>query len=226
MKVLIIEDNIRLTERIKTLLGRMYIVDTAFTGENGLSQALSGEHNVIILDLGLPDMSGLDVCQSLRRQGVNSPILILTATDDVLSRVQLLNHGADDYVLKPFSGAELMARIAALSRRQARTPMPAVLMVQDLEINTARREVRRSGQAISLRRKEFDILEYLVSNRGRAVSRDMILNHAWQDGVNSWNNTVDVHIKHLRDKVDRPFKQALIKTAYGIGYMVDDSPSK
>lgn len=225
MKVLVIEDNIRLTDRIKKVLEKAYIVAVSFNGEDGLNLALKEDYGVIILDLGLPDIPGLEVCKALRANDVDVPILILTAVDDVSSKVQLLSSGADDYLTKPFSGAELEARVAALARRQPRQMIADTLLVQDLEINTARREVRRSGIQISLRRKEFDILEYLVSNRGRAMSREMILDHAWQDGVSSWNNTVDVHIKHLRDKVDRPFRQPLIKTAYGIGYMVEDSPN-
>lgn len=223
MKILIIEDNARLAERIKNVLGKIFIVDIALTGEDGLNKVLSQEYNVIILDLALPDTSGLDICKSLRNQGVTTPILILTAVDTTRSRVQLLDNGADDYLTKPFEGSELNARIAVLIRRQARPSINDVMLVRDLEVDIQRRQVRRSGVLIPLRRKEFDILEYLVCNRGRAVSREMIINHAWQDGTDSWNNTVDVHIKHLRDKVDRPFPSPLIKTAYGIGYMVDDT---
>lgn len=223
MKILVIEDNVRLAERIKHMLGKVYIVTTTYDGESGLQSALHEDYGVVILDLGLPDIQGFDICKALRENSVDTPILVLTGVDDVLSRVQLLNAGADDYLTKPFNGAELTARIAALARRQARPLMADTMLVHDLEIDRARREVHRDGQLIPLRRKEFDILEYLVSNRGRAVTREMIISHAWEEGTESWNNTVDVHIKHLRDKVDRPFKQPLIKTAYGIGYMVDDT---
>lgn len=223
MKVLVIEDNDRLAERIKALLNRLHIVTVTHDGETGLHRALTNEYGLIILDLGLPGMSGHEVCKSIREHDVQTPILILTATEDVLSRVQLLNSGADDYLTKPFSSAELTARVAALIRRQARPMAAETLMVHDLELNRSRREVRRAGKEITLRRKEYDILEYLVTNRGRAVSRDMIINHAWHDNADGWNNTVDVHIKHLRDKIDKPFKQQLIKTAYGYGYMVDDA---
>lgn len=223
MKVLIIEDNARLAERVKSVLDKLYIVDIALTGEEGFNIALSVEYNVIILDLTLPDTHGLKVCQNLRNQEVATPILVLTAIDDTKSRVQLLECGADDYLTKPFESTELNARVAALIRRQPQPSLNDVMLVRDLEVDLGRRQVRRSGVLIPLRRKEFDILEYLVCNRGRAVSRQMIMNHAWQDGTDNWNNTVDVHIKHLRDKVDRPFHSPLIKTAYGIGYMVDDT---
>lgn len=223
MKVLIIEDNVRLAERIKFNLSKRYIVDIAHTGEAGTQQALNAEYNVIILDLSLPDTNGLEVCRDLRSQNLTTPILIVTATDDSNSKVLLLQSGADDYLTKPFNSDELSARVAALIRRQAQPIMTDVMVVNDLELDVNKRQVRRSGVLIKLRRKEFDILEYLVTNRGRAMSRDMIINHAWSEGSVGWNNTVDVHIKHLRDKIDKPFPSQLIKTAYGIGYMVDDT---
>lgn len=223
MKILVIEDNPRLAERIKSTLGKLYLTDVALTGEEGLHQGSTIDYNIIILDLGLPDMHGLKVCEALRDRGISTPIMVLTGVDDTGSCVQLLNSGADDYLTKPFDGAELNARLMALVRRQTHGKTNGVLMVRDLEIDVARRRVQRSGVTISLRRKEFDILQYLVSNRGRAVSREMIMNHAWENGRDSWNNTVDVHIKHLRDKVDRPFQDSIIKTAYGIGYMVEDT---
>lgn len=221
MKILIIEDNTRLAERIKSVLSKVYIVDSASSGEEGIDLACSTQYKLIILDLKLPDMNGLNVCSHLRKQKINVPILILTAANDIQSKVRLLGSGADDYLTKPFNMAELNARVVALTRRESQPLINNVLLVNDLEIDVARRQVRRAGMSISLRRKEFDILEYLVHNQGRAVSRDMIINHAWVDGSNSWNNTVDVHIKHLRDKVDKPFDEPLIKTAYGIGYMID-----
>jgi DNA-binding response OmpR family regulator len=225
MKVLVIEDNTRLAERIKDMMSKLYLVTTVATGEDGLSYALHEDYSLIILDLGLPDINGLEVCRTIRQNRMAAPILILTAVDDVVAKVQLLNNGADDYLVKPFKGPELVARAAALMRRRERPLMPDTLIVQDLEVNRARREVTRSGQLIKLRRKEYDILEYLASNCGRAVSRQMILSHAWEDGSEGWNNTVDVHIKHLRDKIDRPFGTPLIKTSYGVGYMIDDIKS-
>jgi DNA-binding response OmpR family regulator len=168
-------------------------------------------------------MHGLTVCKQLRKELIATPILVVTAFDQTKFKVELLQGGADDYLTKPFNGEELNARVAALIRRQSQPVLTNVMMVNDLELDVSKRQVRRSGVLIPLRRKEFDILEYLVSNRGRAMSRDMIINHAWVDGTAGWNNTVDVHIKHLRDKVDRPFSSALIKTAYGIGYMIDDT---
>lgn len=177
---------------------------------------------MIILDLSLPDKNGYDVCKALRAAHINTPVLILTGATDLATRVTLLNAGADDFVTKPFSVAELKARLGALLRRPPSIFNSDVISVQDLTIDSSRRRVERAGTPIPLRRKEFDILEYLVRNRGRPVTRAMILDHAWDGSKDTWNNTVDVHIKHLRDKIDRPFKSPLIKTAYGIGYLIED----
>ncbi len=221
MKLLIIEDNRSLAESLKKQLSKSYIVEVYRTGEDGLAHAVTGAYDIIILDLGLPDKHGYEVCKQIRIARVHTPVLILSAVSDVPSRVALLNIGADDYLTKPFSMAELKARIGALMRRVPEGYNENVLTASDLVIDPERRRVERGGVRIALRRKEFDILEYLVRNQGRPVTRSMILDHAWDGSKDAWNNTVDVHIKHLRDKVDRPFESALIKTAYGIGYMID-----
>jgi DNA-binding response OmpR family regulator len=223
MKILYIDDNRLLIDSVKKLLDTAYIVDFTCTGHEGIEKACAVKYTLIVLDLNLPDMNGLEVCQELRKAHVSAPILILTVHKDPLTSVRLLNSGADDYMTKPFNGDVLKARIAALLRRGQDMRQEKVIEVGDLSINLTRRQVSRSGRPITLRKKEFDILEYLVANHGHALTRSMILDHAWEAGTEGWNNTVDVHIKHLRDKVDRPFKKALIKTAYGIGYMVDDT---
>jgi DNA-binding response OmpR family regulator len=222
MKILLIEDNKSLAESLKKHLGKSFVIDAVGTGEEGLQQALVGGQDVIILDLSLPDKNGFDVCKALRAAHVNTPILILTGAADLATRVTLLNAGADDFLTKPFSVAELKARLGALLRRPPAIFTTDVMVVQDLTVDSTRRRVERAGTPIALRRKEFDILEYLVRNRGRPVTRAMILDHAWDGSKDTWNNTVDVHIKHLRDKIDRPFKTPLIKTAYGIGYLIED----
>lgn len=223
MKLLLIEDNKPLADSLKKQLGKTFIIDACHTGEDGLRQALNGSYDIIVLDLGLPDKNGHDVCRAIRANGVSVPILILTGVDDIESRVALLDDGADDYLTKPFNIAELRARLGALLRRPAALFTASLLTVDDLVLDPNRRSVVRAGVPISLRRKEFDILEYLVRNQGRPVTRAMILDHAWDGTKDAWNNTVDVHIKHLRDKVDRPFAFPLIQTAYGIGYMVDSA---
>lgn len=220
MKVLVIEDNPRLSMRIKQQLRRWYIVETASSGDEGLRLASTELFDMILLDLGLPDTPGLEVCRQLRVLLPNIPILIVTGIDTIESRVELLDSGADDYVTKPFDIDELRARINALARRRSRSDLADVIEVGDLTINPSHRQVVRSGRQIDLRRKEFDILEYLASNPGRVMTRQMIINHAWSSTSASWTGSVDVHIKQLRDKVDKPFTYPLIKTSYGVGYSV------
>lgn len=222
MKLLLIEDNRPLAESIKKYLHKTFVVVLSHDGEDGLQQALTGTFDAIVLDLGLPGKNGYEVCKNVRMNHVHTPILVLTGTDDVLSKVTLLNMGADDYITKPFHVAELRARLGALLRRAPDDYHSGKLTISDLTLDPDRRRVERRGVRIDLRRKEFDILECLVRNRGRPVTRSMILDYAWDGSKESWNNTVDVHIKHLRDKIDRPFKSRLIRTAYGIGYVIDD----
>ncbi len=223
MKVLCIDDNRLLMEGVKKHLSHAYIVDTAPNGYEGIEKACAVHYSLILLDLNLPDINGLEVCRILRNSNVKAPILILTVQKDPAISVQLLNCGADDYVTKPFNSEVLKARIAALLRRSHEVSEEKIIKLHDLTMNITRRQVWRSGVTIALRRKEFDILEYLLTNHGRTLTRSMILDHVWEAGTEGWNNTVDVHIKHLRDKIDRPFGRSLIKTAYGIGYMVDDT---
>ena len=223
MKLLLIEDNPRLAERISYHLRKSYVLDMVHTGQDALDKVQTIEYGVIVLDLGLPDMSGLEVCQKIRDMHRNNPILVLTGNADITDRVTLLNAGADDYVTKPFNTDELRARIAAVGRRQTRSHIRTHLTYRDLTMDIARHTVSRSGIEINLRRKEFDILEYLITNQGRIMTRDMIMDHVWSAHTNSWISTVDVHIKHLRDKVDRPFETSYIKTAYGLGYKIDES---
>ncbi|MDB5180279.1 MAG: DNA-binding response regulator [Candidatus Saccharibacteria bacterium] len=221
MKVLVIEDNPRLAERIKNHLHKLYLVETAHTGDEAIAIAITHTVDIILLDLGLPDMKGLEVCQKIRELGVVAPILVLTGVDDTIQKVELLDAGADDYMTKPFDADELKARINALERRRHRLPPDNKLEAIDLIMNPAQRTVSRSGQEIQLRRKEFDILEYLLKNKGRVLSRQMIINHAWTSSSATWTGSVDVHIKQLRDKVDRPFSTPIIKTTYGVGYSVE-----
>lgn len=220
MKLLVIEDNARLLNSLKKHLSKHFVLHCVQTGEEGIYQAEYEKYDVILLDLGLPDRTGQEVCQAIRKVGVDTPILILTVTNQVDTKVQLLNLGADDYVVKPFHISELIARIQNLGRRKTSDLTPNTLTVGDLIIDTGGRLVCRGGKVIQLRRKEFDILEYLARNRDKVLTRAMIMDHVWETGTNSWNSTVDVHIKHLRDKVDRPFPKPLIQTAYGIGYKI------
>lgn len=208
--------------RIKQQLQRLFIVEVAASGDEGLQLISTKGFDLVMLDLGLPDTPGIEVCRQIRSLSNDLPILIVTGTDTIESRVDLLQTGADDYVTKPFDILELRARIDALTRRRARGENIAKITIGDLVIDPSQRSVERSGERISLRRKEFDILEYLASNPGRVMSRQMIINHAWESTSTSWPGSVDVHIKQLRDKIDRPFSYPLIKTSYGVGYMVEE----
>jgi two-component system copper resistance phosphate regulon response regulator CusR len=223
VKILIIEDNPRLSERIKHHLQKQYLVEVARTGDEAIVIASSQTIDLILLDLGLPDMKGLEVCQKIRELGVVAPILVLTGIDLVEHKVELLNAGADDYMTKPFESSELKARIHGLERRRHRQPPEETLRISDLTLDPSTRTVVRAGVPIMLRRKEFDILEYLIKHKGRVLSRQMIINHAWVSTTVAWTGSVDVHIKQLRDKVDKQFQQKLIKTTYGVGYSISDT---
>jgi len=222
MKLLVIDDNRALIRSLKEFLGKDFVIDAASTAKDGLRLAAASTNDIIILDIGLPDGQGNEICKEIRASNVTTPIIILTAVSSIQSKVDLLTIGADDYLIKPFSLAELRARLFALMRRVPAEYNNTMLRSDDLAVDVAKRQVRRNGQDIKLRRKEFDILEYLMRNKGQAVTRTMIFNHVWESDKNRWHNTVDVHIKHIRDKVDRPFERQLIKTAYGIGYLIED----
>ena len=221
MKVLVIEDNPRLASKIKQQLCKWYLVETAQSGDQGLRMASTIPFDIVLLDLGLPDTPGLEVCRQIRSLSNDLPIMIVTGVDTVESKVILLENGADDYIAKPFDISELHARIDTLARRRRRSESVSTIALGDLVISPSSRTVTRAGQPIKLRRKEFDILEYLTTNAGRIMSRENIINHAWHSQNSSWVGSVDVHIKQLRDKVDRPFSYPLIKTSYGLGYMIE-----
>ena len=175
-----------------------------------------------MLDLGLPDIPGQRVCTAIRQADITTPILVLTGEMELDTKVTLFAAGADDYVTKPFSTSELHARLTALQRRGHFDEDAAyILKAADLRLDPLKRIVTRGGQRIILRRKEFDILEYLLRNKGKVVSRGMIIQNVWGGQTSSWHNTVDVHVKHLRDKVDRPFDVQLIQTEYGLGYTIN-----
>lgn len=225
MKLLCIEDNVELVESLHHFLTAGANVDSAHTGRDGLELANGNKYDAIILDLGLPDMSGLDVCLELRRANIQIPVLILSATQDANTKVALFEAGADDFLSKPFSIAELRARLFALLKRGNFAVAPGsshVLKVGNLTLDPLSQRVERSGKPIKLRRKEFEILEYLMRNRDNIVTRSMIMDNVWDSGSSSWNSTINVHIKRVRDKVDRPYKRKLIKTAYGLGYTIND----
>lgn len=225
MKLLCIEDNADLVATLRRLLISGSNISHAACGKEGLRLACGERFDAIILDLGLPDMTGLDVCLELRRRNIDVPILVLTRDRGSDSKVALFKAGADDYMTKPFIIAELRARLFALLKRANMDQVqenPPPLRIGTLTLDPFSRQVRRGRRPISLCRKEFDILEYLMRNHGKVVTRTMIMDNVWGSGCSTWENTVNVHIKRVRDKVDRPYKRKLIKTAHGLGYTIND----
>jgi heavy metal response regulator len=224
MRVLIIEDERKVADFIqKGMQQEGYAVDIARDGEDGAYQATSIEYDVVILDLMLPKLSGLEVLAGIRAHKLSLPVLILTAKGSLDDKVKGLDTGASDYLVKPFAFAELSARIRALLRRgHQETP---VLRLADLEMNTVTREVARGGTRIDLKPKEFSLLEFLLRNAGRPVTRTMIVEHVWDIHFNAVSNVVDVHINSLRSKIDRDFPVALIHTLRGVGYVLKDESS-
>ncbi len=218
MRILLVEDNRRLNASLRqSLVEDGYAVDAAFDGQEGEELAGLAPYDVIVLDIMLPVKDGLEVCRSLRQQRITTPILMLTARDTIDDRVQGLDSGADDYLVKPFAINELRARLRALLRRDA-TDKSGQLRVADLVLDPATHVVARGGQAISLTAKEFALLEYLMRNPGRVISREMIENHVWDYDFVSGSNVVDVYIRRLRRKIDDPFETKLFETVRGAGY--------
>lgn len=223
MKVLVIEDEHKIANALKEgLTQESYAVDVSYDGREGLNAARYEAYDLIILDRMLPGgMDGLEICQLLRSEGHHTPILMLTARDMVRDRVAGLNAGADDYVVKPFSFEELLARVRALLRRPHEA-LGETLHAADLTLNTVTKEVSRDGQSISLSAKEYALMEYLLRNKGKVLSKDTIITHVWDFDADILPNTVEVFITYLRGKVDRPFKgEPLIKTVRGFGYKIE-----
>lgn len=224
MRILIIEDNSLIAQTLRHNLREFYAVDICNTGKAGLNQAQSTKYDTILLDLGLPDIEGEKICKLLRKKAVKTPIIIISGKGEVDGKVELLNMGADDYVTKPFNLHELRARIDVAMRHTSNNSPSGAIEINELKLDPSSRTVIRYGDIISLRRKEFDLLEYLMRNRGQTLTRAMILEHIWDMNENLWANVVDVHIKHLRDKIDRPYGSKLIQTVHGVGYKIQSGP--
>ena len=223
MRILVIEDEHKIAGAIKRGLEQeRYAVDVEYDGDSGLGAALNETYDVMIIDRMLPgSVEGLDVCRQVRAKGIHTPIILLTAKDQVRDRVQGLNAGADDYLIKPFSFEELLARVRALLRRPAETK-GSTLQVGDLSLDTLSYKVTRAGQLIELSAKEFALLEYLMRNAGQVLSKDTIIAHVWDFDADILPNTVEVYIGYLRNKVDKPFKKPeLIRTLRGFGYKLE-----
>jgi DNA-binding response OmpR family regulator len=218
MRVLLIEDDRKAAKLLaKGLHEEGFVVDVAPTGETGEEQAFVNEYDVIVLDWLLPGKDGIAVCQALRARDLTTPILMLTARHSLADRVSGLSTGADDYLTKPFAFAELLARIRALLRR-ARVARPPILRVTDLTLDPASRKVTRGGVKIGLTSKEYTILEVLMQNAGETVSRTRLVERVWDEASEVLDNLVDVHVSHLRKKIDREPGSSLIQTVRGFGY--------
>jgi len=222
MRILVVEDEHKIANSIKRGLEQEgYAVDVAYDGEEGFDMASSENYGVILLDLMLPKMDGMAICKKLREEENHTPILVLTAKGEVSDKVDGLNSGADDYLVKPFAFAELVARIKALARRP-KEDLGTVLTVGDLTLDTVDFSVKRDGREISLSKKEFSLLEYLMRHKGKVVSKEQIMQNVWDYESDILPNTVEVFIGYLRTKIDRssPSKSALIQTIRGFGYKI------
>jgi two-component system OmpR family response regulator len=225
MQLLLVEDNREIAAALTRVLAADYTITLAETGAAGLRHLERGGYDLVVLDLTLPDTTGLAVCEAIRARGNTVPVLILTAETSIISKIQLLDAGADDYVTKPFSLGELKARLRSLQRRHCQLPPERPeLSVGGLTLDRTKHQVERGGQIIPLRRKEFALLECLMRHAGTVVTRSTLGNYAWQGADTPWTNTIDVHIKRVRDKVDKPFGgRPLIRTVHGLGYRFEAS---
>jgi two-component system OmpR family response regulator len=225
MRVLVVEDELKMAGLIRRgLVEEGHAADVASTGEDALWMAQAHPYEAIVLDVMLPSLSGFETCRRLRNSGVWAPVLMLTARDAVEDRVAGLDAGADDYLAKPFSFAELLARLRALARRGG-VERPAELEVGDLRLDPASRRAWRGGQEIALSPKEFALLETFMRRPGQVLSRLQLLEHAWDFAYENRSNVIDVYVRYLREKVDRPFDTTSIETVRGVGYRLRDGDS-
>lgn len=224
MRILIVEDEKNLNRILtKKLTQEGYSVDSCFDGEEGLAFLESTEYDVVLLDIMLPVMDGMTVLKTARQKGIHCPIMMLTAKDAVSDKVAGLDHGADDYLTKPFALDELMARIRVLTRKSSASPgKTSRLGIADLEMDISSRTVTRGGQEISLSAKEFSILEYMILNRDVVLSREKIESHIWNYDYEGSSNMVDVYIRYLRKKIDEGHDKKLIHTVRGVGYVLKE----
>ncbi len=222
MRILLVEDEKNVAGFIKKgLTEEFYTVDVFVNGEEGLLMATTTGYDLIILDIMLPDMNGVELCRRIRNHNIKTPVLMLTAVDSIESKVKGLDSGADDYLTKPFAFEEFLARVRALLRRPTLTG--TLLKVSDLTLDPVRHEAKRGGQIIQLTWKEFALLEYLMRNKGRVLSRTKIFDHIWGDDLDTSSNVVDVYISYLRDKIDKNYSPKLIQTVRNVGYVLREN---
>lgn len=225
MRILLVEDDIKIASFIvKGLKAAGYAIDHAADGEEGLNLALTEPYDTAIIDIMLPKRDGLSLIEEMRKSKVHTPVIILSAKSTVDDRVKGLQAGGDDYLTKPFAFSELLARVQALIRRASGATEPTTLSASELSMNLLTREVKRKDQQIELQPMEFSLLEYLMRNVGRVVSKTMIMEHVWDYNFDPQTNVVEARICRLRDKVDRDFDKKLIHTIRGVGYVLKNAP--
>lgn len=223
MRILIAEDDRKVAGFLKKgLKEEHYAVDVCYDGEEALFQAQVNQYDLIILDVMLPKKNGFAVCKAIREEGILSPILMLTARDQLEDKVRGLRDGADDYLTKPFAFEELLARIQALLRR-TQDYKTKTLKVGELELDPVSRKITREGKTITLTGKEYALLEYLMRNKARVITQSMIIDHVWDMNYDGLSNVVNVYINHLREKIDKGFSQKYIHTIRGVGYKIDEN---
>jgi len=223
VRILIVEDDSQTALFIsKGLRQEGFAVDHASNGEDGLHLALTEPYDAAVIDIMLPKLNGLALIDELRRSGIQTPVIVLSAKNSVDDRIKGLQTGGDDYLVKPFVFSELMARIHALIRRATQAAEPTAVTVADLKLDLVRRKVFRAGKELELQPKEFALLEYLLRNTGRVISKTMIMEHVWDYNFDPQTNVVEARICRLRDKVDRPFGLNLIHTIRGVGYVLEE----
>jgi DNA-binding response OmpR family regulator len=224
MHILVVEDERRLANLVRRALEEEgNVVDVSHDGAEGLDMAEGTQYDLLVLDLMLPHVDGIEICRRLRETGNDARILMLTARDAVEDRVAGLESGADDYLVKPFSFSELVARVHALARRQVQAQSEQELVAGDLVLDLQRREARRGEDSIELTAKEFQLLEYLMRNSGHVLTRTQILDHVWGYNFDSFSNVVDIYVHYLRNKIDKGYDEPLIKTVRGVGYSLKAS---
>jgi heavy metal response regulator len=220
MRILLVEDETKVSSFVaRGLMAERFAVDVAADGQSGLDLATTYHYDLLILDLMLPGMDGSQVLRRVRSQNDHVPVLILTARDGVADKVGTFEAGADDYLIKPFAFAELLVRVKALLRRGP-VSRSSVVRVEDLELDRLSQQVKRAGKRIDLTLKEYSLLEYLMSNAGRVLSRTMIIEHVWDQSFDGITNIVDVYVRHLRNKIDESYEHKLIRTVRGVGYTI------
>jgi len=225
MKILLVEDDPKISSFVRIgLESNLFIVDTAYDSTMGEKLAFSRKYDIIILDVIIPGISGFELCKKIRNNYILTPVIMLTSLDSVEDKVSGFDCGADDYLTKPFSFQELLARIRALNRRNKETLVNPKLKVLDLELDSITKKVSRNNMEINLTATEYKILELLLSNKGKVFDRILITEKIWGFSFNSGTNVIDVHINSLRKKIDKDFSQKLIHTKIGFGYLLSEEP--